>query len=80
MGNLYRFVEPVVLLLPRKKGSSYGYGFSARLQEHALTDAEIERALFRLAEQLGTPPSEFVHRVEAHAAATGTPATAPPSP
>jgi PadR family transcriptional regulator PadR len=48
MGNLYRFVEPVVLLLLKKKGQSYGYDLSADLQECALTDAEIERgALYR---------------------------------
>lgn len=44
MGNLYRFVEPVVLLLLKKKGRSYGYDLSRDLQDHALTDAEIERA------------------------------------
>lgn len=53
MGNLYRFVEPVVLLLLKKKGRSYGYDLSADLQEHALTDAEIERgALYRTLRQL----------------------------
>ena len=53
MGNLYRFVEPVVLLLLKKKGSSYGYDLSADLQKHALTDAEIERgALYRTLRQL----------------------------
>jgi DNA-binding PadR family transcriptional regulator len=44
MGNLYRFVEPVVLLMLRKKGQSYGYDLAGDLQKHALTDAEIERA------------------------------------
>lgn len=44
MGNLYRFVEPVVLLLLKKKGHSYGYDLAGDLQKHALTDAEIERA------------------------------------
>ena len=44
MGNLYRFVEPVVLLLLKQKGRSYGYDLSGDLQAHALTDAEIERA------------------------------------
>jgi len=44
MGNLYRFVEPVLLLLLKKKGSSYGYDLAGELQEYALTDAEIERA------------------------------------
>jgi DNA-binding PadR family transcriptional regulator len=53
MGNLYRFVEPVVLLLLHKKGRSYGYDLSADLQRHALTDAEIERgALYRTLRQL----------------------------
>lgn len=53
MGNLYRFVEPVVLLLLRKKGRSYGYDLAGDLQEHALTDAEIERgALYRTLRQL----------------------------
>jgi poly-beta-hydroxybutyrate-responsive repressor len=53
MGNLYRFVEPVVLLLLKKKGRSYGYDLAAQLQEHALTDAEIERAaLYRTLRQL----------------------------
>jgi len=55
MGNLYRFVEPVVLLLLKKKGHSYGYDLSGDLQEHALTDAEIERgALYRTLRQLET--------------------------
>jgi PadR family transcriptional regulator PadR len=53
MGNLYRFVEPVVLLLLKKKGSSYGYDLAGDLEEHALTDAEIERgALYRTLRQL----------------------------
>lgn len=53
MGNLYRFVEPVVLLLLKKKGRSYGYDLSGSLQDHALTDAEIERAaLYRTLRQL----------------------------
>jgi PadR family transcriptional regulator PadR len=44
MGNVYRFVEPVVLFLLDKKGRAYGYDLSNDLKEHALTDAEIERA------------------------------------
>jgi DNA-binding PadR family transcriptional regulator len=55
MGNLYRFVEPVVLLLLKEKGRSYGYDLSADLERHALTDAEIERAaLYRTLRQLET--------------------------
>lgn len=53
MGNLSRFVEPVVLLLLKKKGQSYGYDLAGALQEHALTDAKIERAaLYRTLRQL----------------------------
>lgn len=53
MGNLYRFVEPVLLLLLKKKGRSYGYDLAGDLGEYALTDAEIERAaLYRTLRQL----------------------------
>ena len=53
MGNIYRFVEPVVLMLLMKKGKSYGYDLSADLQTHALTDASIERgALYRVLHRL----------------------------
>lgn len=44
MGNLYRFVEPIVLLLLKKKGCSYGYDLSNDLPRYALTDAEVDRA------------------------------------
>jgi len=55
MGNLYRFVEPVVLLLLKKKGRSYGYDLASDLHIHALTDAEIEKAaLYRTLRQLET--------------------------
>lgn len=53
MGNLYRFVEPVILLLLKKKGRSCGYNLCTELQEHALTDAQIEKAaLYRTLRQL----------------------------
>lgn len=55
MGNLYRFVEPVVLLLLKQKGRTYGYDLATDLQDHALTDAEIEKgALYRTLRQLET--------------------------
>jgi PadR family transcriptional regulator PadR len=55
MGNLSRFVEPVVLLLLKKKGYSHGYDLSGEFREYALTDAEIERgALYRTLRQLET--------------------------
>lgn len=48
MGKLYRFVEPVLLLLLKQKGSSHGYDLASAVREHALTDAEIEpAALYR---------------------------------
>jgi len=53
MGNLYRFVEPVILLLLRSKGRSCGYNLCSELQEHAMTDAEIDKAaLYRTLRQL----------------------------
>jgi len=53
MGNLSRFVEPVLLLLLKQKGRSYGYDLAVEVQAHAVTDAEIERAaLYRTLRQL----------------------------
>lgn len=53
MGNLYRFVEPVLLFLLRKKGRSYGYELASELPRYALTDAKIEAsALYRTLRQL----------------------------
>jgi len=53
MGNLYRFVEPVVLFLLQGKGRAHGYELANELRKHALTDAEIEvSALYRTLRQL----------------------------
>ena len=53
MGNIYRFVEPVALLMLRIKGRSHGYDLARDFEEHALTDAAIERtALYRTLRQL----------------------------
>ena len=53
MGNVYRFVEPIILLLLKMKGCSYGYDLAGKLQEHALTDAEVDKAaLYRSLRQL----------------------------
>ena len=53
MGNLYRFVEPVLLFLLRKRGRAYGYELAGELRRYALTDAEIEvAALYRTLRQL----------------------------
>lgn len=53
MGNVYRFVEPVLLFLLKKKGRSHGYELANELRQYALTDAEIEvSALYRTLRQL----------------------------
>jgi PadR family transcriptional regulator len=44
MGNISRFIEPVVLLMLKERGYSHGYGLSQQFSEYALTDAQIERA------------------------------------
>ncbi len=44
MGNIYRFIEPVLLLMLKERGHSYGYDLSEGLTGYALTDAQIERA------------------------------------
>lgn len=55
MGNLYRFVEPVVLYVLERDGPAYGYELGGRLQDHTLTDAEIDRgALYRTLQRLET--------------------------
>lgn len=43
MGNLYRFLEPVALYLLLRKGSAHGYELATALQEHQLTDSEVDR-------------------------------------
>ena len=53
MGNLYRFVEPILLFLLRRKGHSYGYELASELPQYALTDAKIESsALYKTLRQL----------------------------
>ena len=53
MGNLYRFVEPVLLFLLERKGRAYGYELATEVRKHAFTDAEIEvSALYRTLRQL----------------------------
>jgi PadR family transcriptional regulator len=53
MGNLYRFVEPVLLFLLKKKGRSYGYQLASELRAYALTDSEVEvAALYKTLRQL----------------------------
>ena len=53
MGNLYRFVEPLLLFLLKDGGQSYGYELAAELPRHAMTDSAIElAALYRTLRQL----------------------------
>ena len=53
MGNLYRFVEPVLLFLLKKKGRSHGYELANDLRAYAFTDSEIEvAALYRTLRQM----------------------------
>lgn len=48
MCHLYRFIEPDILLLLKKRGRSYGYSLGAELQATAITDADIDPgALYR---------------------------------
>jgi len=53
MGNVYRFVEPVLLFLLKRNGRCHGYELASHLREYALTDSEIEiAALYRTLRQL----------------------------
>lgn len=48
MGNVSRFIEPVVLRILSEKRRSYGYEIAEHLTQYALTDATIEgAALYR---------------------------------
>jgi DNA-binding PadR family transcriptional regulator len=53
MGNLYRFVEPVALLLLQTKGKTHGYDLAGALNEYALSDSLVEPgALYRTLRRL----------------------------
>lgn len=55
MGNIYRFIEPVVLRILKEKHKSYGYEIAECLPQYALTDARIEgAALYRTLRTLET--------------------------
>ena len=45
MGHLYRFVEPVLLLILRERRQSCGYDLKTSVAQYAFTDAEIEKAV-----------------------------------
>jgi PadR family transcriptional regulator, regulatory protein PadR len=77
MGNLYRFVEPVVLFVLEQNGPTYGYELGNKLKSHKLTDAEIDRAvLYRTLQRLeimghvssdwdtsGTGPARHIYNI-----------------
>ncbi|RQW88431.1 MAG: PadR family transcriptional regulator [Geobacter sp.] len=53
MGNLYRFVEPVALLLLKTKGKTHGYDLAGALNTYALSDSIVEPgALYRTLRRL----------------------------
>lgn len=55
MGNVSRFIEPVVLRILSEKKRSYGYEIAECLPQYALTDAMIEgAALYRTLRTLET--------------------------
>ena len=80
MGNLYRFVEPVLLLLLKRRGSAHGYELASEVREQAFTDSEIDAAaLYRTLRQLeqnaclksrwdvrGSGPARRVYSLTAH--------------
>jgi poly-beta-hydroxybutyrate-responsive repressor len=63
MGHLYRFVEPVILLLLLQKGEAHGYELANELPKYSLTDAEVEAAALyrtlRTLEQNGNVTSRW---------------------
>jgi DNA-binding PadR family transcriptional regulator len=53
MGNLYRFIEPVLLFLLKRKGSSYGYELASEAAHWAFTGADLQGAtLYRTLRQM----------------------------
>lgn len=63
MGNLYRYIEPLVLLALQEQKKSYGYDLAEKIADFALTDARIERAslyrTLRVLEENGHVTSEW---------------------
>ena len=53
MGNIYRFVEPVVLFLLKTKGHAHGYELARDMTDCSLTDAAIDLGgLYRVLQRL----------------------------
>jgi DNA-binding PadR family transcriptional regulator len=60
MGNIYRFIEPALLMLLHEKGRSYGYELAEGIEAYALTDSQVDRsALYRTLRAL--EENGFVH-------------------
>ena len=48
MGNIYRFIEPAVLMMLRENGPSYGYQLTEGISAYGLSDSQVDRsALYR---------------------------------
>ncbi len=48
MGNIYRFIEPALLMMLHEKSQSYGYELAEGISVYALTDSQVDRsALYR---------------------------------
>ncbi|HID07228.1 MAG TPA: PadR family transcriptional regulator [Armatimonadetes bacterium] len=53
LGNIYRFIEPTLLLLLKARGRAYGYELLEDIPKFNLTDSEIEPgAVYRTLRQL----------------------------
>jgi DNA-binding PadR family transcriptional regulator len=64
MGNLYRFVEPIVLVSLAHLGTAHGYSIAQEAEKRAVTHAGVDvaavyRALRRF-EQIGYVHSEWI--------------------
>jgi DNA-binding PadR family transcriptional regulator len=48
MGNIYRFIEPALLMMLHENGPSYGYQLAEGISAYSLSDSQVDRsALYR---------------------------------
>jgi DNA-binding PadR family transcriptional regulator len=48
MGNIYRFIEPALLMMLHENGPSYGYQLGEGISAYGLSDSQVDRsALYR---------------------------------
>jgi DNA-binding PadR family transcriptional regulator len=48
MGNIYRFIEPALLMMLHENGPSYGYQLAEGISAYGLSDSQVDRsALYR---------------------------------